>query len=43
MENQQEDCEKDTRIITTQVIEREGEVRPAMVAKQIVLIFNDWS
>lgn len=33
--------EKDTRIITKQMIEREGEEHPALVTKHILLIFND--
>lgn len=33
--------DKDTRIITKQVIEREGEERPAIVTNHILLIFND--
>jgi acyl dehydratase len=33
--------EKETRIITKQVIEREGEERPAVVTNHILLIFND--
>lgn len=36
-----ENNEKGTRIITKQVIEREGEDRPAIVAKHILLIVND--
>lgn len=33
--------EKETRIITKQVIEREGQDRPAIVTNHILLIFND--
>lgn len=36
-----EHTEKGTRIITNQMIEREGEDRPAIFAKHIVLILND--